>query len=71
MVIPTKADDERLLKWIKLRSEGVPASAIAERFGTREEWVRVVTNRALAADIKHCGPQVALKYWDRKSGPKR
>ena len=71
MVVPTRSDDERVLKWIKLRSEGIPASVIAERSGKREEWVRVVTNRVLSADIKHCGPKVAIKYWDRKSGPKK
>ena len=71
MVVPTRADDERVLKWIKLRTEGISSPVIAERFGKREEWVRVVTNRVLSADIKHCGPKVAIKYWDRKSGPKK
>jgi len=71
MAIPTRADDERVLKWIKLRTEGLPSSVIAERSGKREEWVRVVTNRVLSADIKHCGPKVAKAYWSRKGGKKK
>lgn len=71
MAIPTRADDERALEWIKLRVAGKTSGQIAKDYNAREEWVRVVTNRVLADDVKHCGSRVLSQYWRRKSKPQK
>ena len=71
MAIPTRSDDELALEWIKLRVAGKTSGEIAERYKAREEWVRVVTNRILASDVKHSGPGVAVKYWRRMGGARK
>jgi hypothetical protein len=67
----TRAEDNRVLTWVRMRTEGKTSSAIAAIYGVKEEWVRVVTNRVRKADVAHCGPSVSAQYWSSVSGPKK
>ena len=68
---PTRQTDNKILEWIRLRTEGFSAAQVGEKYGVPEERVRVATNRVLDADIEHCCPDVAKAYWSRKGGKKK
>lgn len=64
----SRADDERLLKAVALRAQGLSGSQIVERLGgTRGAWTRA-TNAVLDADLAHLDPlassnQIRRAYW--------
>ena len=55
----TRADDERLLHWLQLRTAGVTTPEIGAMYGTTSATIRVATNR-IRADDKEPG---AGGYW--------
>lgn len=61
-----RADDERDLQMLALRCEGLPASAIAPRFGMARGSVLRITNDIRHADATQSGEPldaVAAGYW--------
>ena len=58
-----RASDERVLKMIQLRCQGIGPTVIAERFGTTSQFVSVATNRVKRADIAESGEDAAGSYW--------
>lgn len=59
-------DDRKVLRWIRLRTDGVSSAEIARRYEVSPQTVRDRTNRVLAADIAESGEDVAIHYWPRK-----
>lgn len=53
--LTTRYDDERHLKWLKLRCGGLKTADIGERFGVPETQVRVACNRIRNADLEESG----------------
>jgi transposase len=68
---PTRANDEEILTWVKLRTQGMTSGEIAKRYDVQEEWVRVATNRVLKDDSRYSGPQVVGEYWNRIGGRRK
>lgn len=48
----TRSDDETLLRWMALRTEGVESPKIADMFGVSAGYVRSVTNLVVRHDEK-------------------
>lgn len=58
-----RASDERLLRWIRQRVEGVPARCIADADGVSISQVLQATNDVKAADMAQSGENAARAYW--------
>ncbi|WP_425070662.1 hypothetical protein [Sagittula sp. S175] len=43
--------DEQLLGWLRMRSDGVPANAIARRYGVNSGVVIIATNNVMQDDL--------------------
>lgn len=72
--VKTRADDDLVLEWMRLRSIGRTSGDIAAEYGVTPEAVRIPTNRALSADLKESGEpisRVLRSYWDREAGYRR
>ena len=61
--IPTRKDDETLLDWLRLRSDGMGSTSIAGLYGVSNPRIRVATNRVVKDDVAHEGEQVLCHYW--------
>lgn len=62
--LPDRADDERVLSWLRLRSQGHSSGEVALRYGATSERVRTATQRVRQADIEESGePDVGRYYW--------
>lgn len=48
----TRTDDEILLRWLRLRCNGVSSAIIGAAHGTTSAAVRVATNRVADADVE-------------------
>ena len=65
--IPTRADDERLLDALRLRTEGVAPREIAVLHKTTRDAVMGATRRVLVADLEQSGaPESTVRagYWE-------
>lgn len=63
MVGATRAQDERLLRWIAARRRGVSAHAIAQAEGLSGSRVMGATNALRDADAAESGEDVRGAYW--------
>lgn len=62
--LPDRSDDERLLAWLWLRSQGQSSGEVALRYGVTSERVRTATQRVRQADIDESGePDAGRYYW--------
>lgn len=59
----SRAADERLLEWLRLRVDGVPMDDIGAAHGFSRSRVWQATNNVRKADIDHCGLSVVSAYW--------
>lgn len=71
--VSTRADDEYLLKIIKLRVK-YSAASIARAYGLKSERVRTICNRVLIDDIRastkkgvETQQQVLAAYWELRT----
>ncbi len=55
-----RKDDDRLLRWLELRTEGIESRKIGERFGVTAGYVRAATNRVVNHDMKLHDDQISF-----------
>lgn len=72
-MIPTRADDDRLLAYLRLRARNKPSYVIAEMFGMSISHVDISCRKVLEADLNESGePADVVKraYWKQRA-PRR
>lgn len=62
-----REQDERILRAVRLRCDGVSAGRIAALTGLSDAYVRASTNRVKDADTTESGEDVSAAYWDYSS----
>jgi hypothetical protein len=58
----TRAHDERLLDWLRLRAEGLSWAEIGRRYGRGSGQIQNACKAVRDADVALCGPGVLPAY---------
>ena len=58
-----RSSDNLMLSLLALRRDGVGTTKIAKRFGLRENYVRIATNRIMAAYLAESGESSGVIRW--------
>ena len=58
---PTRQDDDRLLKFLELRTVGIASPSIGERFGVTGGYVRTATNKVVKDDAEIHDDQISFR----------
>lgn len=56
-----RKDDDRLLRWLELRTEGMESWKIGERFGVTAGYVRAATNKVVNEDKELHDDQISFE----------
>lgn len=59
----SRASDERLLRWLRLRRLQMSVLEIARRSNVSVSQVIRATDRVVDADVAECGEHVRKAYW--------
>jgi len=61
----TRENDDMILRWLELRTEGIESKEIAEEYGITAGYVRSATNKVVNHDAEYHDDQIAF------GGPKK